>query len=76
MSKPPHAIIVTANENALEDLRNHAYAAAHRAGGSTEHWEQQAGAETAFCFIDWNAAFLFMMHCFGQNIAPRIEHQG
>lgn len=76
MSNPPHAIIVTADESALEDLRNYAYAAAHKAGGSTEHWEQRSVSETAFCFMSWNAAFAFICHCYGQNIAPRVEHWG
>lgn len=68
-----YAIIVAAGENELEDLRNYAYASAHKGGGSTEHWERDRESETAFFFKSWDAAFLFKWHCEIMNIPFRIE---
>jgi hypothetical protein len=76
MSGPPHAVIVSVDESALEDLRNYAYGSAHRGGGSTEHWDEPRGAETPFCFMTWDAAFLFILHCQAQGVTLRVKHQG
>jgi hypothetical protein len=70
MSGSPHAVIVS-----VDDLRNYAYSAAHKGGGSTEHWDEQNGVETAFWFMSWDAAFLFIWHCQVQGVTLRVEPQ-
>jgi hypothetical protein len=72
--EPAYAVIVAADEQTLEELRNYAYASAHKGEGSTEHWEESRGPETAFFFRSWNAAFLFIWHCDVSDIPRRIEH--
>jgi hypothetical protein len=70
---PPFIVVVQTADD-LEDLRNMAYAAANFIrGGSTEHWDEQRSSENAFCFMSWEAAFLFMVHCAKTGIPYRKE---
>jgi hypothetical protein len=67
----PHRVIVETPED-LEDLRLMAYAAAHSINfGSTEHWDEDFGSETAFCFVDYRAAFVFILYCARNEIRYR-----
>jgi hypothetical protein len=72
-SIPPFVVIVQTADD-LEDLRMMAYAAANKIrGGSTEHWDEERPSGTAFCFVTWEAAFLFTAHCARTGIPYRNE---
>ena len=73
VSEPPYAVIVKAEGAELEELRNYAYASAQRGAGSSEHWEENRGLETAFFFISWEAAFLFNWHCEISDVPHRMS---
>jgi hypothetical protein len=68
-------LIETAAISDLEDLRDAAFACAHQRGRVTRtiHWDEARGANTAFCFELWEAAFLFICHCAREGIRYRAE---
>jgi hypothetical protein len=68
----PSYIVVVQTAVDLEDLRLMAYDAANKVrGGSTEHWDEERPSGTAFCFVNWEAAFLFTVHCARASIPYR-----
>jgi hypothetical protein len=68
-------LVQTSNEDEFDYARSLAFGASRKVrGGSTEYWEETSGSKAAFCFKNWEAAFLFNVNCAANDIRRMLPH--
>jgi len=67
-------LVQAVKEDDIDYARGLAFGASRKVrGGSTEYWEEARGSQVAFCFKNWEAAFLFNINCAANNIRRSNE---